>query len=1223
MLHPRRASVVSLLGVASLVFPFFACSDHEDAPTRALDRDAAKTVSEAGAPKLVEPLTYDRDIRPLLSEHCFKCHGPDGSKREADLRLDEFAAATNERDGVTAIVVGDIERSELVTRIRSSDPDEQMPPPKSGKRGLNESEIALLERWITEGAKYEQHWSFVAPTRPAAPAVKNSAWVRNPVDAFVLSELEKKGIAPSDSAERRTLIRRVFLDLTGLPPTPEETQAFVADPAPDAYEKLVHRLLHDEPYVTRYAERMATPWLDAARYADTNGIHTDAGRQIWPWRDWVLRAFHDGLPFDRFVIEQMAGDLLPNATTDQLVASGFNRNHVMTDEGGAIPEEYLVEYAVDRVTTTSAVFFGLTVGCARCHDHKYDPITMDDFYSFVSYFNSIEEPGLYSQLPDSNRAFEPFISVPSEASKTELETLRASLSKERADLDAPAPQEDAERARFLADLHARGGIEFAAAQPVEARAENGATLTIQPDGSVLASGENPPQDAFEIKLCAEPTGNAPTQGLELVVLEALTDPSLPNGRVGRAFNGNAVLSSFEAEAISRRDPRQRETIRFQWAAANHEQENGDFAVDNLLSGRGEGWAVDGHGREGGRIACFLAEKPFGYEGGTDLVVKLGFRSRYSEHTLGRVRVSMAKIAPALKDDLPVGASRWNMAGPFGAASTDALYTTSFGPEEGAAIDFARSFDGGKQSWRHADMVLDAVLTNNLPGGPSVTYLGKTLRLPTPRKLNLSLGSDDGFMLFVDGVKIAENRVDRSASADQDQASVELAAGQHSVVMKVVNTGGIGGFYFKSARRDNELTGNLLLALLPDGQRSDDQRTRLARSWKLAFSSDYRARVARIKELEQQIGDLEARMPRTMVMRENPMPRETFVLMRGQYDKPDPQRKVTRRVPPAFGTTPNGAPKDRLELAQWMMSENSPLVARVTVNRLWEQVFGVGLVRTVEDFGLQGEWPSHRELLDWLAVEFREQGYDVKRFLTMLVTSATYRQSSRARRELAESDPENRLLAAFPRKRLWAEAIRDQALYTAGILLERVGGPSVKPYQPDGLWQEVAMPASNTRFFELGKDDELWRRSLYTYWKRACPPPALLTFDAPTREFCTVRRSSTNTPLQALVTWNDEQFVEAARKLAERTMQEATTDAARLHRMFERLLARAPDAREAQELSAALADFRTRYRATPQDANDLLAVGKAPRDEKIDPIELAALTMIASAILNLDESLTRG
>ncbi len=1183
-------------------------SDAESgSPNRAVDPGAAASIS------------FDRDIRPLLSDRCFTCHGPDANKRRANLRLDVRDAAVLVTDGLAAIVPGDADASELVRRATADDPKERMPPASSGKRPISAEEAERLARWIRDGARYEPHWSFVAPARPAIPQVARTDWVKNPIDTFVLARLEASGIAPNPDADDETLVRRVFLDLTGLPPTPEEIDRYLADSAPDRWERLVDRLLNEEPYVTRFAERMATPWLDAARYADTCGIHTDAGRQIWEWRDWVLRAFRDNLPFDRFLTEQLAGDLLPDSTPEQKIATGFLRNHVTSDEGGAIAEEYLVEYAVERAATTGSVFLGLTLGCARCHEHKFDPVSQDEFYRFYAFFNSIEEPGLYSQLPDPNRAFEPFLVTPRPEQKVKQDELRAQLAAEKAAIDEPSPGEDGERASFLAAASA--DVTWDAPRPTAAVSTGGATLTIEPDGSVLASGANPDQDDHVVTIHTDEVGS------RLLLLEAIQDPSLPEGRIGRAFNGNAVLTGVSVEAVSTADPTLRRTVRLVWAWADHEQDNGDYAVTNALGGGSPradaGWAVDAHRKEGGRVAMFLADAPFGFPGGTDLIVKLAYRSVYAGHVLGRVRLRAGKIKDAALARLPTASSAWFLVGPFPADSGKSAFATAYGPEEGVAIDHTKNFGGGNQAWRHGLGLFDGIENNGLPQGVNASYVGKTVFAPTARKVDVALGSDDGLRVFVDGKDVFSREVDRALMRDQDKASFELDNGAHAIVLKVVNTGGAAGFYWNAERGKDELTGDLAFALVPQDARDAERERRLAEAWKLAFSSAYRGHRDKIVAIEKSLAELEAQFPRTMVMQELPMARDTFVLQRGQYDHPDQNRKVERAVPAFLGQLPADAPKNRLGLAYWMTSPSNPLVARVAVNRTWEQVFGQGLVRTTEDFGHQGEWPSHKELLDWLAVEFRETGWDVKKLVRLLVTSRTYRQSPRSRPELAESDPDNRLLAHFPRKRLWAEAIRDQALFIAGLLVERTGGPSVKPYQPEGLWQEVAMPASNTRFYTRGEGDDLWRRSLYTYWKRACPPPAMLTLDAPTRETCVVRRSGTNTPLQALVLWNDEQLVEAARMLAARTLGEDGDDRARLSRMHRRVVGRAPDAASLDDLVKTLGEFRARYAAEPKDAEALVKQGMARTPLEANAPELAAWTVIASALFDLDAAVTRG
>jgi len=1161
---------------------------------------------------------YDRDVRPIFADRCFRCHGPDEAKRREDLRLDVAAAATAARgSGRRAIVPGDPAASEVLRRVASADPDERMPPPESNRPALAPEEVALLERWIAEGARYEPHWSFVPPSRPAPPAVLDEAWCANPVDRFVLARLEAEGVRPSPEADRATLLRRVTLDLTGLPPTPEELERFLADGAPDAWDRVVERLLHEEPYASRFAERIAGPWLDAARYADTSGIHMDAGRQIWPWRDWVLAAFRDDMPFDRFLTEQLAGDLLPSPTRAQQVASGFNRNHVTSDEGGAIDAEYLVEYAVDRASTTASVFLGLTMGCARCHEHKFDPISQEEFYSFYAFFDSIEEPGVYSQEPDPDRAFEPFLEVPSSEQEAERERLATALASERESLDAAETDAEREQRRaFLAELATRTGLAWAPVEVRSAVSGEGATLTVRPDGSVLASGENPDVDEHTIVLSTEATG------LSLLALHARTDPSLPSGRVGRAENGNAVLSGIEVEAVSLTDPARRERVALVWAWADVEQANGDFAVANALVPDELGWAVAAHQVEGDRVALFLAERPFGFEGGTEVRVRLVYRSIYARHALGCVRLDVASLDDAGRELLPLGAGAWQLVGPFPADDGTAAFDTAFGPEGEPRIDRSRNFGAGNQYWHHVEGLADGRANGGLPTGVNATYVGKRLLVPTARRADVSLGSDDGVRVFLDGTEVFANRVDRSLAPDQDAFALDLPAGEHALVLKVVNTGGQAGFAWRTAPRDGELAGDLLIAALPERARSDVRDTRLERAWRTAFSPGYRAATRRIEELEARQVELEAGIPRTMVMRELPEPRPTHVLLRGQYDHPDPDRPVRRGVPAALGRLPDDAPPDRLGLARWMAAPENPLVARVAVNRLWELVFGAGIVRTSEDFGMQGEWPSHPELLDWLAVEFREGGWDVKGLLATLVRSRTYRQSSRARPELAERDPENRWLARAPRRRLEAEAVRDQALFVSGLLVERFGGPSVKPYQPAGLWEEVAMVQSNTRTYERGEGEALWRRSLYTYWKRAAPPPSLLLFDAPTREFCTIRRPVTNTPLQALALWNDEQYVEAARALAARVLEGPGDDRARLAELLVRCTGRRGEPDEIERLAASLAAFRERYASAPDDAAGLLSVGEAPLPAGHDPAELAAWTLVASAVLNLDATITR-
>lgn len=1167
-------------------------------------------------PKAKPAIRYGRDIRPILSDRCFKCHGGDPKSREANLRLDERESALSDRKGKRAIVPGKPEESELWHRINESDAAERMPPATSHKKQISEDEKKLIRAWIEAGAEYEPHWAFVPPVRPALPEVKNANAVRNPIDRFIIEKLESEGLEPSPEASRATLCRRLFLDLTGLPPTPEELAAFEQDKDPEYYEKWVDKLLGEEPWRTRYAERMTAPWLDVSRYADTCGIHMDAGRSIWPWRDWVIRAFRDNMPFDQFTTEQIAGDLLPGATREQKIASGFNRNHVTTDEGGAIAEEYLVEYAVDRVSTTGAVFLGLTLGCARCHEHKFDPVSQKEFYELYAFFNSIDEPGLYSQLPDANRAHEPNLRVPSPEQETSLAELNRKLGEARAAMDSPIANEAALRAAYVDELQRSSALRWELLNPKSAASAGGAQLEILGDGSVLASGPNPARDDHSIVAMMQETN------CQFILLEALTHASLPGGRVGRAFNGNAVLTGIEVEAASLRDPAKTQKLQFDWAWANHEQSNGDFRIVNVMDPSDNlGWAVQGHEREGGRVAVLRSKEPFGYEGGTELRVQLQYRSVYDGHTLGRVRLSAGKSNDTILDRLPIAQGDWYQAGPFATQGGAESYEKTFGPETAFPLDLRKTFGAASSGWKHLENRRDGAV-HELPGGTNVTYVARRLFAPSDRKLDVSLGSDDGVIVYVNGVETFRKVADRPAAPDQDRTTLPLRRGENTVLLKIVNTGGQAGFYYKPLQADSVMAGDLMAAALPATARASDLDAAFTLAWKLFASPEYRKRRDEVKELEGSLAKLESEIPLTMIMKELDKPRDTFVLTRGLYDHPDKKQPVSRAVPAALGALPSSAPRNRLGLAHWLVSPQNPLVARVTVNRLWEQFFGVGIVKTTEDFGAQGEWPTHPELLDWLAVEFRESGWDVKKFVKTLVTSATYRQASRGRDDVKDRDPENRWLSFFPRRRLSAEQIRDQALYISGLLVEKAGGPSVRPYQPPGLWEEVAMPQSNTRIYVRDNGDGLYRRSMYTYWKRASPPPSMLMLDAPTREFCTIRRTTTNTPLQALVLWNDEQFLEASRWLAERIVETPGGDDGKFHSLFLRCCGRPPDAQELELLRSTLDAFRQRYRGAVEDARKLLVVGASRPTTASDPSEFASWMLLCSATLSTDACISK-
>lgn len=995
--------------------------------------DPAQNAAPAGDDAGQSSINFSRDIRPILSDRCFACHGPDAASSEklGGFRLDSFEAATAVADSGTApIVPGDPANSEVVRRINASDrPNIQMPPPDSHLK-LTPAEIDLLTRWIAEGAEYTRHWAYESPVKAELPAIEHGDWANNAIDYFVAAKMEQAGLSPSDAASRATLIRRVSLDLTGLPPTPQEIDAFVNDTSDDAYESLVDRLL-GSPH---FGERVAMVWLDAARYADTNGFHHDNIRTSWPWRQWVIQAFNDNMPYDQFIIEQLAGDLLPNATVEQRLASGFCRMHNINDEGGALDEEYRVEAVADRIETISTVFLAQTMTCSRCHDHKYDPISQDDYYSLYAYFNSVEERGVFPNNAEQARAYPArmmYLPKESRLRHAELTDQRAPLAAER---DAAKPSAQAWQQAIISDQ----AVRWVGPQLLEAKAgRGGATLTAQPDGSILASDKNPNKDTFTLRLRTDATG------LRVIRFDALRDPSMPEGRLGRAPNGNAVLTQIEVSARSVADPKQSRKLDFVFAHADHEQQNGDYDIQNALRPDALGWAVDGHQKDGNRRVTLLTGQPFGYDGGTELVVTLRFQSRYAKHTLGRVRV-----------------------------------------------------DAGTP------------VAEQLPTYPEAYF----------------------------------ELVRQVAGLDAELADIESNEAVPVLIMKELNA-----------------------------------------------------------------------------------PVQMHILDRGAYDGADLDRPVTRHPPASMGNPdlPEGAPNNRLGFAQWLTQPDHPLTARVHVNRFWQMIFGTGIVATSEDFGSQAEWPSHPELLDYLAVDFAESGWDQKALVKQIVMSATYRQRAVARTEAMEIDPANRLLSYFPRRRLPGEMIRDQALFVAGLMNDAIGGPSVRPYQPGGLWTEVSIGgSSNTNNFKRDDGQALYRRSMYTFWKRTSPPPQMATFNAPTREFCVVRRDVTNTPLQTLVLWNDEQFLEAARALAQRTLGETDDPDAGLSLIYQRCTGKTPNDRALAVLRDTLVHFQQRYAESPEDAAALLTQGEHPLPEQYDPAELAAWMMVSSAVLSLDETIVR-
>jgi hypothetical protein len=1085
-------------------------------------------------------------------------------------------------------------------------------PPAGETRRPTPEEIERLRRWIDQGAAWQPHWSFIPPRRPAAPAVRGTAWVRHPIDAFILRRLEDEGLAPSPEADRARLIRRVTLDLTGLPPTPEDVDAFLADTSSGAYDRVVDRLLASP----RYGEHMARYWLDAARYGDTHGLHLDNRRSMWRWRDWVIEAYNRNLPFDVFTTEQLAGDLLPDPTLDQRIATGFNRNNVTTSEGGAIDAEYLVKYAVDRVETTSTVWMGRTAGCAACHDHKFDPISQREFYELFAFFNNVAERAM-----DGNRHDPPpVVRAPTPEQAARLEEIRAEVTALERRLDAPMPAVDEQQSAWEAAWRERSVTRWEVLDPIESVSTRGATLRELEDHSLLAEGENPDRDAYEIVARTDATG------LRIVRLEALTHETLPHTGPGRADNANFVLSEIEVEAVSVADPGRRRVLALVSATADHEQMNGPYLAEHARDGIVDdtnGWAIEGFNRREDRTVMFASDEPFGFAGGTELRIRLRFETHFARHAIGRARLSVSADAELHRVLAPSDLGPWHVVGPFPANDGTVAYDLPFGPEHDLdAIDLDATYQDGGLAWRAAPEFADGAV-HTLEGERAATYLHRTIDAPSARSMELSLGSDDAIKVWVNGRLVLGKNTRRPVAPDQEKIVVPLAAGPNRVLMKIVNESGGYGFYFRPVGEgaDRDFL-DVLAMLVEDGPAlDDDQRIRLRRYYRRHHSPELKAVYEALRDRQEDEEAFVRTLPITLVMAEREERRDAFVLRRGNYDQPtDP---VSPGVPGVLPPLPGDRPADRLALARWLVSGSHPLTARVAVNRYWQRFFGNGIVRTSEDFGAQGEWPSHPDLLDWLATEFVASGWDVKAMQRLIVTSATYRQSSRTTPGLIARDPENRRLARGPRFRMDAEMIRDQALAASGLLVGTIGGASVKPYQPAGLWKDVAYPDSDTQTFEPDTGDALYRRSMYTFWKRTSPPPNLQSFDAPSRETCTIRRPRTNTPLQALVLLNDPQFVEAARALARCVMREAPGDpAAQVSRAFRRVTARRPDARETAVLVDAYRAQLAIYRADAAAAEALLGVGGAPRDVTVDAGALAALANVAGIILSLDEAVTK-
>ncbi len=1068
MNRPQRNSTVHAIGLVScsILFTLNVCGQ---GTARALAASpASPTQSDAAAVSTSKPVDFDRDILPVLSDNCFQCHGPDASDREAGLRLDRPEGAFAKLEsGETAILPGDVEQSAALQRILSADPDLKMPPPDSGKT-IAPHEIQNIKRWISDGAKWQSHWAFTTPESPPVP-VAVDLWSRNAIDRFIRRRLATEGLAPAPEADRATLIRRVSFDLTGLPPTTTQLDAFVADASTDAYERLVDRLLAS-PY---YGEHMARYWLDAARFADTHGLHLDNERSIWPYRNWVIAAFNRNMPFDQFTVEQLAGDLLPNPTLHQQVATGFNRCNVTTGEGGSIDEEYYVRYAVERVETTATVWLGLTAGCAVCHDHKFDPMTQKEFYQLFSYFFSLTEAAM-----DGNVLLPPpSIKVPTQRQTEKRNALTQSIAR--------LEKETADQLAMVSYADPFDDVEL----PETNRVEHVWIDDALPKG-------------------AEPQGDRQSSGTPWQFVSAPDHP-VYSGKTSTVRKGSGLNQHFFTNAqppltigkddqlfayvfLDPADPPETVQLQFNDGNWNH----------RAYWGADKGHAAGSKGPANFRVG------------------------------------DMPKKGQWVRLEVPASA---------------------VGLKPGSALHgWAFTQFGGTTHWDKAGVVTIPEL---------------------PEELKRSQ-------------RAWENFVAATSSSDLPKPIQEILA-------------------------------------IETAERNADQRERLRTYFLQTVHPEtresFREPLQRIDELKKERNELDQAIPATLVMKDREQRRQAHVLERGEYTlKRD---KVQPKTPTWLPSGVPDAPANRLGLAQWLIDPTNPLTARVTVNRLWQQMFGTGLVKTAEDFGVQGERPSHPELLDWLATDFVDQGWNVKRLLRMIVMSSAYRQSAHVTPRKLERDFENRLVSRGPRFRLDAEMLRDSALAVSGLLVHQIGGRSVKPYQPANLWKPVGFGGSNTREFKQDHGPALYRRSLYTFWKRTSPPPSMDTFDAPNRETCTVRRARTNTPLQALVLMNDVQFFEAARRFAERTITMADDDQDRIDVAFRSATARSPSDDERATLLGLLDEYRAQFKADPTAADKLLSAGESPIEAPVDrpaaKLELAAWTMITHLILNLDEVITKG
>jgi hypothetical protein len=1114
----------------------------------------------------VQRLDFNQDVQPILASNCFSCHGPDPEMRKAGLRLDLKESAFAKRpQHPDAIVPGHPEQSELIKRIESKDPHYLMPQSPLGEaKPMKAADIAVLREWVKEGAVYRPHWAFEKPVKPPPPAVQSSDWAKTPIDMFILARLKKEGLHPSPEADKDTLIRRVTLDLTGLLPTPAEVSAFVNDRSPQAYEHVVDKLLASQ----KYGEARARYWMDYARYADTYGLHYDNSRDIWPYRDYVIRSFNSNKPFDRFAMEQIAGDLLPAKNLDPLIASGYVRLGVSSNEGGTIPEELRVNMARERTEAYGATFMGLTVGCAVCHDHKYDPTTQKDFYSLSAFFNNLDELPFNGDRP----VWAPVARIPKPQNVEAYERVLAQRSQLAGQLNAARLQERDQAEKWLASKQ----------NPPEAVSTDKLMLRLRLDeggGEVL---KNSAPNAHPVSF---PIGKSKPQWGETTWLwpdfridasthimlgqtgdEDWNEPFSLGGWFMLRAAPNYTVESTSGALISKMDTTQHNRG---W---DFSVEKGIVSVDLVNEEPKEKEKPEKAGVKKG----VLTKGPFGYPTPTDLTAKdLAPNKPPAKKDAHKKEVAKKKDSPesatkVAKDRTPLVAIKVSTVSPL-------------------------PLDG---KWRHV----------------SFSYDGS--------------GKASGVKIYVNGAAVATRVVFDALghSTIRTQAPMQLgwrypdATPAQDTRYQDIRLYGRA----LTAREAKRLPYEDYVAEItskPQPKWNQDQWHVVSAFYLNNVDANYRAIESQIDQLDAQLNKLSEGGPLTLVAWEKPSIAYADVLTRGVYTART--QRVEANTPHFLPPLPAGMPHNRLALAKWTVSAENPLTARVTVNRMWNELFGAGLVETTEDFGIMGQRPSHPELLDWLAVEFRESGWDMKHMYKLMVMSAAYRQSAKSTPEQLARDPKNLLLAHGPRFRMDAEMLRDVALESGGLLEDKIGGPSVKPYQPANVWEQVSIGGSDTLAYVQQHEDALYRRSMYTYWKRMAMMPDMEAFDAPMRDAVCTRRQRTDTPLQALVTMNDVQWVEAARALAQRVIETGGKQPQqRIRLMSDILLSHDPPPQMASVLEGSLAQMEKHYAADPRAAHELVEVGEKKSDASIPAPELAAYTMVASEMLNLDETVTK-